>query len=200
MAGNASKAAVRGRLPVKRTINLAMAGLKPMNKKAAAIGVVLILIAAAAFGKFAVADRLSELHAARARRAELQAAVDEGYAEVESYGSLLDRYAHYTYSDMTAEELSAADRSEVLDLVARVVSPKADIAGWTLRDNQLTLEIGGCTADDVSGIVSALQADALVDFCTTTTAAMGGVTERDGAVSATILVYLNAATEEVDGQ
>ena len=54
-------AASRGKLPTKRTINFAQVGIKKTNVKGAVAGVILILIAAGAFGKFAVADRLAAM-------------------------------------------------------------------------------------------------------------------------------------------
>ena len=47
----AMKGGRSGKLPVKRSINLAVAGVKKMNIAGAVIGIVLIVAAAAAFGK-----------------------------------------------------------------------------------------------------------------------------------------------------
>ncbi len=91
----------RGKLPVKRSINLAMTDEKPVNLKVGIPAFILILVAAFAFGKFAVADRLLEVSRAEAEVAALRSELNAAYDRLNSFGELTEIYAHYTYSGMT---------------------------------------------------------------------------------------------------
>ena len=86
----------RGKLPVKRSINLAMTDEKPVNLKVGIPAFILILVAAFAFGKFAVADRLLEVSRAEAEVAALRSELNAAYDRLNSFGELTEIYAHYT--------------------------------------------------------------------------------------------------------
>ena len=72
--GRAKKEAVR--LPTKRSLNLAGGYAKPINWKRAAPALAAVLVAAVLFGKFAVADRLTEMYRETGSAAALQAQLD----------------------------------------------------------------------------------------------------------------------------
>lgn len=91
--------------------------------KLAVPGIVLILLAALLFSKFAVADRLAAVTEAARETEVVKAQLDAGYQKIEEFGDMTEEYAHVTYSGMTAEELGRADRIEVLDLMQRVILP-----------------------------------------------------------------------------
>lgn len=186
----------RGALPVKRSINLAAVGQKPFNVKLAVPAVILIVLAAVLFSKFAVADRLAAVSEARQKLAVVQRQLDEGYAEIKSYDGLSETYAHYTYSGMTEEELGRADRIEVLGLIERIVLPKAKVGSWSVTGNQLIMVITGSTLQDINVIAQELEEDELVDFCTVTTAetkSENRAESENSAVTAKVTVYLNEA-------
>ena len=77
----------RGKLPVKRSINLAMTDEKPVNLKVGIPAFILILVAAFAFGKFAVADRLLEVSRAEAEVAALRSELNAAYDRLNSFVS-----------------------------------------------------------------------------------------------------------------
>ena len=129
----------RGKLPVKRSINLAMTDEKPVNLKVGIPAFILILVAAFAFGKFAVADRLLEVSRAEAEVAALRSELNAAYDRLNSFGELTEIYAHYTYSGMTQEEISRADRASAIALIRRVILPRGQVSNWTLSGNVLTL-------------------------------------------------------------
>ena len=112
-----TKAPARGRLPVKRTINLATVGEKPVNPFIAVPAIVLIVVAAALFSKIAVIDRMVKVSQAQAEVSYLQSQIDAGYERIESFGELVEEYAHYTYSGMTEEELQRVDRDDVMEML-----------------------------------------------------------------------------------
>lgn len=186
--------------PQKRSINLAEIGVKKTNYPVAIAALVLILVGAACLAKFGVIDRLITVDQARREVAALQTQVEEGYAAIEAVGDLADKYAHYTYSGMTDAELSRADRVEVLDLIDRMLLNRDNIsvASWTLHDNLLTLQLTGDTLQELNLACQQLEQDALVDYCTVTTASTNELLDYQVAenVNAVMEIHL-APSEEV---
>ena len=189
------------RLPTKRTINLAVVGEKPLNMLVAIPSIIVIILAAALVSKFAVVDRLMAVSKAQAEVATLQTYLDAGYKAIESYGDLVDEYAHYTLSGMTEEELQTVDRTEIISMLQRVVLQKAEVGNWSITGNRLELPITGATLQQINMIVQELEAEELVDFCTVSTAATSDMDNRrqviseNAVVTAQVIVYLNPATE-----
>ena len=188
----------RGKLPVKRSINLAMTDEKPVNWKVGIPAFILILVAAFAFGKFAVADRLLEVNRAEAEVAALRTELNAAYDRLNSFGELTEIYAHYTYSGMTQDEISRADRASAIALIRRVILPRGQVSNWTLSGNVLTLNF---VCDDlrvVNRTVRDIESDSHVNFCTVNTAATNDNYNNvyaDGGLNARIMVYLNPAEE-----
>ena len=112
----------RGKLPTKRSINLALTDEKPVNLKIGIPALILILLAAFAFGKFAVADRLVAVSRAEGQVSALQSELNMAYDKLNSFGELTELYAHYTYSGMTQDEVSRADRGSAIALIRRLGS------------------------------------------------------------------------------
>lgn len=181
-------------------------GQTPINWLVAAPAILAILLAAGLVGKFAVADRYIALSNAQARAGDQQAQVEQAKTRMDSYGALVDEYAHYTYSGMTEDELALVDRVEVMDMLERVVMPQVAVTGWTMAGNQLTLPMTGDSLEKINGVVQLLQAEPIVDFCTVSTAATNQYTMQDdvvtgGGVTAQVTVYLVKATaEEASGK
>ena len=194
----------RTRLPAKRSINLAQVNVKRINWWAAAPLILLIVAAAVAFGKFAVADRFAAVSAARAEVRSLQTQLDEGYAKIEAYGDLNERYAHYTYSGMTKEELERVDRVEVMELLRRGVLSKMSLDTWSVSGNVLTLSVSGKTLQEINMMMQSLLTEDMVDYCSVSTAQTSTENgaaegEENETVSAIVIIYLKNATEEANG-
>ena len=67
--GRQMKKGIRGRIPVKRTINLVPVNEDKISLKLAIPGILLILVLAGLFSKFLVIDRLTAMSKAAARTA-----------------------------------------------------------------------------------------------------------------------------------
>ncbi len=199
-----TKAPARGRLPVKRTINLATVGEKPVNPFIAVPAIVLIVVAAALFSKIAVIDRMVKVSQAQAEVSYLQSQIDAGYERIESFGELVEEYAHYTYSGMTEEELQRVDRDDVMEMLQRVVLPEAQVETWTLVGNELNLPITDTTLQKINLLVQQLNQEPMVDFCTVSTAATNDrngsqvVSDANARVTAQVTVYLKQVEEDVE--
>ena len=202
---NKKKGSVKRRqMPVKRSINLAVIDEKKMRFGLAIPAILLILVAAAAFSKFLVLDRMAEVSAAQAEVSRLQAKIDQGYDELAGFDDLADLYAHYTYSGFTPEELNRSDRVAVLRLIRSVVLPRAEVSSWSLTSNTLTINLNAETLQEINLLVQQLEAEDMVDFCTVNTANTKENQRRVqttdlGIVKARVLVYLNAGMEVDNG-
>ena len=188
----------RGQIPSKRTINLAVVGVKPMRMGLAIPGIILILLAAAAFSKFLVIDRLNEVNAAQRVVYELQNEPDAGYRELSGFDDLSNLYAHYTYSGFTNEELNRTDRVDVPRLIRTMIIPYAEVSSWSVTGNELTINMSAESLQQINLIVQQLEAQDLVDFCTVNTAntndnTRGNATNEEySLVKARVLAYLNS--------
>ena len=118
----------RGRMPVKRSINLVLIDENKINPVTAILSVLLILVLAAAFSKFLVIDRLNAVSAAQAKAARIEGELDSTLDQIEAIGDIEDSYAHYTIDSMTAAELGLVDRVEILELVHRVLIANATMS------------------------------------------------------------------------
>lgn len=192
-------------LPTKRTVNLAGAGQKKMKLGLAIPAIILIVVIAVLFSKFAVIDRLIKVSEAERAVAEVQAKVTDGYRRIDDFGDLVDIYAHYTFSGMTNEELNRTDRVKIVKLIRDVILPEAYIESFNITGNNLTVSVTDDTLQDINLIAQRLQEEDIVSFCTVTTAATNEkdiyyrkVVEEAGMVTAQLNVYLVGALEEVN--
>lgn len=186
-------------IPVKRSINLAHAGEKKSNLRLGVLSIILLLLCIGLFSKYGVYDRLRAMDQARAEVAAVQHEIDEKKAAIDAYGELAIKYAHYTYSGMTQEELSLADRVAVLDLLSRLVLPTNFVESWTLEGNKLTLRISGKTLQELNLVTQLLEKDDMVDYCTVKSAATNDM-RRDyvdafAEVSAQLEINLKSSQE-----
>ena len=191
----------RVKIPNKRSINLATVNEKKFRWGVAIPAILLIVLTAAVFGKFAVVDRLAAVSRAQSETGAVQRQVDEANRRIENFGELNDIYAHYTYSGFTAEELELVKRVDVMEVLERVVLPRTPVDSWTLSGNQLSLSIDGATLQEINLTVQALQAEDIVAYCSVNTAATNSATAavEDNPdveiVTARIVVYLTAPEE-----
>ena len=185
----------RGKLPTKRSINLALTDEKPVNLKIGIPALILILLAAFAFGKFAVADRLVAVSRAEGQVSALQSELNMAYDKLNSFGELTELYAHYTYSGMTQDEVSRADRGSAIALIRRLILPRGEVSGWTLSGNTLTVNMTVKDLQTVNRTVQDIESDEHVSFCTVNTAATTDKNSGAEAVNARVTIYLNPAEE-----
>lgn len=167
---SAGKKEVKVKLPTKTAINLANVGVKKTNKLVAVLAVVLVIIAVALLSKFLVIDRFASVTAAENANNELQRQIDEGYRRIASFGDLSDKYAHYTYTDMTAAELESVDRNQIMDLLRRLVLPDFYLGSWTVTGNKLTVTVVGSTLQELNLLSQSMMEEPIVDYGYVTTA------------------------------
>ena len=191
-------------MPQKRSINLAPVGVERIDPKLALAGSLIVLILAAMFSKFLVADRLAAMNRESAQVAALRTQLSQEYDKVASFGSIADEYAHYTYSGMTEEELSLVDRADVIRMIKEGTENNREVESWSLRGNVVTLTVSGRDLQEINQLARRLEQFDLVNTCTVTAAskeeiqAQGSSGPEDGSsvVRANIIVFLQS--EETD--
>ena len=195
-------------MPQKRSINLALVGVERIDPKLALAGSLIVLLLAAMFSKFLVADRLAAMNRESAQVAALRTQLSQEYDKVASFGSIADEYAHYTYSGMTEEELSLVDRADVIRMIKEGTENNREVESWSLRGNVVTLTVSGRDLQEINQLARRLEQFDLVNTCTVTAAskeeiqAQGSSGPEDGSsvVRANIIVYLqNEEAEEEEG-
>lgn len=115
------KGKLRGKMPSKRSINLVLVDENKINPLFAFLGIVLILVLAAAFSKFLVIDRLAAMDRAQGKAKRIQDELDRAMDALDNIGDISETYAHYTVDGMTAAELGLVDRLAVLALVDHIL-------------------------------------------------------------------------------
>ena len=188
------KGVKRGNLPTKRSINLAATEEKSVNFKIGIPAIILILAVAFAIGKFAVADRLVAVSKAEAQVSALQSELNAAYDKLNSFGELTEIYAHYTYSGMTQDEVSRADRASAIEMIRRLILPRGQVSSWTLSGNILTVNLSVNDLQTVNRTVQDIESDEHVNFCSVNTASTTDKYDAE-ALSARITIYLNSAEE-----
>lgn len=164
------KALKQGKIPVKRTINMAEIGQVKANYTMTILATLLVGVLALIGIKFGVIDRLQAASDAELQVTELQMQVDMVNATIASYGDITTAYGHYTYSDMTEQELSMVEAMDVIELLETHVKNEAVIGEWTVAGNVLTIPMVTGNLEEANALVQILQTSPIVDFCTVTTA------------------------------
>ena len=193
----------RGKMPSKRTINLAQIGVERIDPKLAAAGIILIILAAALFSKFLVVDRLMAMYRANSEVQQMQTNLEAEYSRIAGFGGLEEEYAHYTYAGMTQEELSLVDRAQIINMIQRETENADNEISWSVSGNILTLTVAGRDLQEINMIARRLEGYDLVDTCTVTTATKEDAQRArsstevygDNVVRANITVYLRSETE-----
>lgn len=172
---------LRGRPPTKRTINLATVNVKRINWRVAVPLILLILVGAALVSKFAVIDRYAAVDAVQREVSQLQEQLQAGQEAIDAYGNLSERYAHYSYAEMTDEEINRVDRTDAIRMMRRVVLPKITVDMWNISGNTLTIAVRANRLQDVNRLAQEMMKEENVEFCTVRSAATMEEREDAGA-------------------
>lgn len=189
---------MRGKMPTKRSINLIVVDESKIELKKAIPLIIIIVVLAVLFSKFLVIDRINEVNQATARVSQLRSDLDTMNAAIQTFGELQEKYAHYTYSGMTAEEMERVDRVSVMELAETIFASGNQANSWSLSGNILTAEVVGDTLEDLNKLAEKLEENPIVDRCAITTANKADITkdQKVTGVRASFTVYLQQPIEE----
>lgn len=166
----AAPAPGKGPTPAKSTMNLFRKEKSEIRLSVVIPCVVLILIAAALFAKFAVIDRFAKLGELEAQLADEKATLDATKKSYADYNEVAEEYSRYNY---TGYDKSIADRLDVLALLEREVFPMAGVESLSVSGKTLSMTLRGLTLEQVSELLQKLEADPLVAHVTVSTTGYG---------------------------
>ena len=191
----------RGRMPTKQSINLVINEKKGPSPVKAIVFSVIIIIAAAAFSKFMIIDRMIAMSEATGHVNQLRTTLAATEEAVASFGDISDTYAHYTYSGMTDEEKSLVSRTAVLEMADAAFASGGASNNWQLSGNTLTAEVTGSSLEELNELAQFLQSFPIVDRCTITNANKTTNEENyTSEVRASFIIYLQQPAEEEGGE
>lgn len=142
--------------PSKKTINLAMKE-KPTIRIAVALPLVLlVLVLAAAFSKFAVYDRFEKVHRAQEAVRKLESERDGLLEYTANYQDVQNEYVRYSTKWMTNAESGTVPRTAMLRLMEQELAPGYRILDLSCNGNVISMKIAGGTLAEVSRAVTQL--------------------------------------------
>lgn len=142
--------------PSKTTLNLCMKEKSPWRPGRVIPTFTALALAVVLFGKFAVADRLSQVSREQQVLAGLTSQVRALEEATADYDAVLEEYGRYSVGWMTDEEKAAVDRVEALDLIEAELMSAASVQQFSVTGNVLSVSLSGLTLEDNSRVVQRL--------------------------------------------
>ncbi len=159
------KTRIHGAYPTKESINFAEIGVTPMKMEIIVPGIILIILFAVLISKFFVVDRLVAYNQLSSEVNSLQSRLDEANATIESYSEVAEKYAHYTYTGMTPDEVALQNRMDVVALIQKDILGRAEVGSWSVTGNEVSIPITGVTFTEIGSIVAQIEDEEIVDHC-----------------------------------
>ena len=148
------------KIPSKKTLNL-MIKVKTLAHPTRLIPILLlIVIVAGLFAKFAVINRLDQVNKAEAELSEMKKhlqTVENIYAD---YDEVQKEYNRYTYQNF---DRTIPDRLDVLQMVERQLFTIGTVKNITISGRTVSLTLEGPNLEDVSVLYVALYSEPLVE-------------------------------------
>ena len=189
----------RAHMPVKRSINFATVGEKPIDWRIAIPSIVLIIIIAGIISKIAVIDRFAALDAARGEVYQIQAEIRSQQELYDNLPDISTDYAHYTISDMTEEERNRISRVTVMDVVKNLILPVAPLDAWSLNENILSVHVSNNTLTEITEMMERLKADPSVAGCSihteSTTISSNDSISNEETITAEVEIIFKSLTQ-----
>ena len=149
-------------MPSKKTMNFARRQSNFNPKKVIPI-ILVIIIVAVAFAKFAIMDPMDKKAAAYADLSYKKVELAAVNAKLADYDELAHEYGRYSYGWMNETEVSLVSRIDALNLVEKQIANKAVVKNMAVNNNVLTLNIKGITLKEASDMVAKLEMNDLVE-------------------------------------
>ena len=176
-------------VPTKTTLNLVIKEKSEFRPGRLVPAVLIVLIAAGIFCKFAVLNRFAALDADEKQLAEEQQQLNNLILGYKDYDEVEAEYNRYTYKDF---DRTIPDHQDVLNVIEKHVFPVSGTRQMAITGKSVSLTLTGMTLEEISSLIAKLEAEPLVDSVTVSTA---GYTEANKTVPvANMVIILSDAT------
>lgn len=192
MAKKAPKKAV---YPTKRTLNLAIKEKSPFRASRLVPLLLIILVAAFCFSKFAVVDRINEMNQKQAQAAQLAAENTALTVAVQEYPEVYREYIKYSVDWMDYNERTMIDRTDALDIIEKELVPYCAVRSVAITGNTASLQLSGITLQEASGLVQNLVSrDDVADV-----AVFSADTNNEQGLNASIAMLITMEPKNMEG-
>ena len=148
--------------PSKTSINLAMADDSTQFTPRTAVMLVLVLLFAVVFCKFAVIDVMGAASQAESRVSAAQAQLSALQAANADYNEVQAAYDKIGVSGLSADERALADRGDVIELIEKTASQLGSLQAVRVSGNTMELQFSDRSLHDVSRLMQVLESKDIV--------------------------------------
>ena len=148
--------------PSKTSINLAMADDSTQFTPRTAVMLVLVLLFAVVFCKFAVIDVMGAASQAESRVSAAQSQLSALQAANADYNEVQAAYDKIGVSGLSADERALADRGDVIELIEKTASQLGSLQAVRVSGNTMELQFSDRSLHDVSRLMQVLESKDIV--------------------------------------
>ncbi len=163
-------------LPTKKTMNLLVHESKTRGAWKYVLAVAALVLLVALFAKFAVFDVFEQVNLKQVELNGVQQELAGVEKQLDNYDAVLEEYRSYT--GITSE--GAIDALAVMDMVGRVVQPKATVTAASTSNGTLVVNVKGITLDALGKLADTLRAEPMVESVAVTTATEAASSDKTG--------------------
>lgn len=148
--------------PSKTSINLAMADDSTQFTPRTAAMLVLVLLFAVVFCKFAVIDVMGAASQAESRVSAAQAQLSTLQAANADYNEVQAEYDKIGVSGLSEDERALADRGDVIELIENTAAQLGSLQAVRVSGNTMELQFSDRSLHDVSRLMQVLESKDIV--------------------------------------
>ena len=148
--------------PSKTSINLVVTDDSTQFTPRTAVMLVLVLLFAAVFCKFAVIDVMGAASQAESRVSAAQAQLSALQAANADYNEVQAAYDKIGVSGLSADERALADRGDVIELIENTASQLGSLQAVRVSGNTMELQFSDRSLHDVSRLMQVLESKDIV--------------------------------------
>ena len=148
--------------PSKTSINLVVTDDSTQFTPRTAVMLVLVLLFAAVFCKFAVIDVMGAASQAESRVSAAQAQLSTLQAANADYNEVQAEYDKIGVSGLSEDERALADRGDVIELIEKTASQLGSLQAVRVSGNTMELQFSDRTLHDVSRLMQVLESKDIV--------------------------------------
>lgn len=189
------------KLPSKKSMNLYQIEITDNSWQRVIPYAILIIVFVAAFTKFGVLQRISQLNTLNEQVSEAQSQLDKFNNSLVDYDDVKSEYIRYTNDYMLEEEGKLVDRTRIIGLIGDYVSNIGEIKRYAITNNTVSLEVIVDTLDDVRLIRKQLETVDWIGRITVNTATkIISSTDKDKVVASIVfdVIYQGELEASVD--